>query len=156
MSRKPNPWVQHVKEQAAKLGVSYPCAISLAEVKESYRKKAFEPLGKKPKSKSKKETSTPKLKIAKKDKLAVEGPSLDQELENIEIQDKQEKRKKMAKDIRKEIEKKKPSKVDRDIVQKVRSGDPKALKQIYAAKNIAENIASSTISRAFRNRTQRK
>jgi len=150
MSRKPNPWVQHVKEQAAKLNVSYPCAISLPEVKESYRKKAFEPLGKKPKKS--------KLKISKKDKLrmkSAEGPSLDEELENIEIQDKQQKRKKMVKDIKEELNKNKGSQIDNDIIQKVRS-DPKALKQLYAVKNIAENIASKKIAKAFRNRSQRK
>jgi len=35
-----NPWIEHVKQKAKELNVSYGCAISLPEVKKSYKPKA--------------------------------------------------------------------------------------------------------------------
>lgn len=35
--RKINPWIMHIKKEASKRGISYSSAISLPEVKESYK-----------------------------------------------------------------------------------------------------------------------
>ena len=35
-----NPWIEHVKQKAKELDVSYACAISLPEVRKSYKPKA--------------------------------------------------------------------------------------------------------------------